>query len=175
MLLLSVLALAVDLTYAHQPLAAYNAAIGSTQKRVGLYSVTACNYAQHATIVDEGMLVSRAPLQSIQPALYLSVLEASQRPTKLHRVLQLLYLVAEGASVYPGPTQAKRLRYYAAGATGLFHRLAGATAPRATRAEVVQSLVVPGRSFSLNPGACESRLILGRYDADFKAISRSLQ
>jgi hypothetical protein len=167
-----VLTLAADpelmIRYDHQTLSAFNSSIGATQAKLGLYSATVCNVSPNEKRIDEGQLIMDSPYKAVNPALNLSIIEASHRPGKWNNLFRFLEWGSEIAAMVPGPTKGPRLRYFVGAGSKLFRHVGDKTEVRKTPPEVIQALIVPGRRVILDSGSCTSRLFFARYDPPTK-------
>ena len=173
----SLKAQSVNVTYTHQPLAVFKAAIGAQLDHVGLYSATACNDSMQAYKLDEGQLIAHAgKFGVIDPALNLSVIDMSKRRTKKYILFRALDYAGFAATIAAGRDGGKDFKTVSLLLSGVFGRVADAVdRNKGVSPELIQALAHPSRAVTLEPSACTSRLMFGEYRTSFQPYTIQLR
>jgi len=173
----------VTVTFSHQPIQSFEAAIGPRLSGIALYSATACSVLQRN--LSGGLIQQQAEiagkLNVVAPALAFSTGNRSRNRSGLSRFLNVLKWASVGAAVIvaakgasPGLIEGFT---FGAGAIQVIDTTLAPSNEAAQQAflSVLGQLLNPGDTIAVPAGGCVSKVFFGDYIPGWKPISTTLQ
>lgn len=168
----------VTVSFSHQPLASFEAAIGAKLPGIALYSATACSVA--SSQLSGGVIQQKAEgagLNVVGPALALPTGLRSKNKTHLSKIVTILKWAAVGASIIVAAKGVSigTVQGVTFGA-GALQVIETALTPQTTAADQIfgaaaAQLLNPQDIVVIPQNGCISRLFFGDYVPKFKPVT----